>query len=312
MLIEFHRNMLGDQVRNDAFYRALQQTIQPGKTTLADLGSGTGLLAFLAIKLGAKACYLYEYSAALKLSQKLAKQNGIRHCHFIHQHSATITNPVPVDVIVSETLGNYAFEENIIESLEDAKRFLKPGGIIIPQRIEQFIAPIIAEHFHGEICSWNDVGYDLDFALAKEASLNNLYVRTISPKDLLQTDKAIQRWDNVDFRHRNGSVRKGRASWRLETDTTIYGFAIWWSCELVDKIQLSTSPWAPRTHWEQLYFPVRTPLQVMAGDSLQITLHSDSRYEVGVNLRWEVGVSAPSGVPRQPIQKLDMRKGNIE
>ncbi len=312
MLIEFHRNMLADHVRNDAFYRALQHVIRPGETSLADLGSGSGLLAFLAIKLGAKACYLYEYSAALKLSQKLAKQNGIRRCHFIHQHSAAVADPVPVDVIVSETLGNYAFEENIIENLEDAKRFLKPGGIIIPQRIEQYVAPITAERFYTEMCTWDDVGFDLDFALAKEASLNNLYVRTIAPDDLLQAENSIQRWDNVDFRHTNASVRKGRAKWRLEADTTIYGFAIWWSCELVDGVYLSTSPSAPRTHWEQLYFPVRSPLNVAAGDTLSLVLHSDSRYEVGVNLRWEISVSGASGVLREAEQKLDMRKGNIE
>lgn len=312
MLIEFHRNMLADHVRNAAFYSALQQVIRPGETTLADLGSGTGLLGFLASKLGAKACYLYEYSGALKLSQKLAKENGIRRCHFIHQHSASVADPVPVDVIVSETLGNYAFEENIIESLEDAKRFLKPGGIIIPRRIEQFVAPIVSDRFYKEICSWDEVGFDLDFAIAKEASLNNLYVRTVTPNDLLQAEKAIQRWDNVDFRRNNASVRKGRAIWKLDSATTIYGFAIWWSCELVDGISLSTSPTAPRTHWEQLYFPLRIPIKATSGDNLSIILHSDSRYEVGVNLRWETMLTTVSGTLREPEQKLDMRKGYIE
>ena len=48
--------------------------------------------------------------------------------------------PERVDVVVCETLGNYPFEENIIATLNDARaRFLKPGGVIIPHSVEQFV-----------------------------------------------------------------------------------------------------------------------------------------------------------------------------
>jgi len=41
MSIEFHRRMLGDQVRIAAFRSALAKVIRPGQTTVADLGAGT-------------------------------------------------------------------------------------------------------------------------------------------------------------------------------------------------------------------------------------------------------------------------------
>lgn len=308
MFIEFHRNMLADKARNEAFYRALQQVIQADRTSVADLGSGTGLLAFMAVKLGAKSVYLYEYSDALKLSQKLARHNRIGRCHFIHAHSAQVEHPHPVDVIVSETLGNYAYEENIIENIEDAKRFLKPGGIVIPGHIEQFIAPVISERFYRELCMWDEVGFALDFAPAKAMSLNNFYVRTFADSDL-DSELPAQRWDAVDLSKHNKSVRKGRAEWKLPRELTVYGFALWWRCELVPGVELTTSPFANLTHWEQLYAPVREPISGKAGDLLSIDLHSDSRYEVGVNVKWTVGLHSVAGGATLE-QRLNMQDGS--
>ena len=267
MPIEFHRNMLADKPRNDAFYRALKSVIKKNKTIVADLGSGTGLLGFMASKLGAKTVYMYESADVIGLSQKLAKDNKIKNCHFIHEYSTAIIDPPEVDLVVSETLGNYAFEEHMIATLQDAKRFLKPGGVMIPQRVEQFVAPVVSPRFFDELTIWDDVGYGLDFAEAKRMGLNNIYVRTFGQKDLLDGGKAAKCWDKADFSKKTSNNRKGKTNWKLDKQTTIYGFAVWWNCELLPGIELSTSPDAPKTHWEQLYFPVLEPLKLNKGDS---------------------------------------------
>ncbi len=57
-MIEYQRVILGDTIRNTAFMEALEDAIEPCKTVVADIGSGTGFLAFLASKIGAKECYL--------------------------------------------------------------------------------------------------------------------------------------------------------------------------------------------------------------------------------------------------------------
>jgi predicted RNA methylase len=59
MRIEYHRTLLADKVRNAAFQAALQRVVVAGQTTLADIGAGTGLLGFLAAKLGAARVDLY-------------------------------------------------------------------------------------------------------------------------------------------------------------------------------------------------------------------------------------------------------------
>jgi protein arginine N-methyltransferase 1 len=311
MFIEFHRNLIADRLRNEAFHNALRRVIVPGETTVADLGSGSGLLGFLALKLGARDVYFYEYSPALKLSQKIARANQLKRCHFIHELSRRVAKPVPVDVVVSETLGNYAYEENIIENLSDAQRFLKPQGVVIPQRVAQYVAPVVEGRYRDELCVWDRLGYGLDFESARTMSLNNLYVRKFGPVDLLDAGSTAARWDSVDLtRRKNSSLRRGQGQWVVRTDTTIHGFALWWDCVLIDDIILSTGPGAAPTHWEQIYCPVLEPVQVRAGQRITIELHSDSRYELGATLRWDVTVH--DGDRELSRQELDMKRGGME
>lgn len=308
MLIEYHRTMLADRVRNEAFYRALERVIVPNRTTVADIGSGTGLLGFMARRLGAREVYLYEQADIFGLSQQLARHNRVRNCHFHHDHSTNIFDPQRVDLVVSETLGNYAYEENILEILNDAQRFLKPGGIVMPRRIEQFLVPVVNERYYRELCVWDEVGFGLDFTPAKTIGLNNMYVRTFDPADLAAGLPA-RRWDQADLTRRNRSVRHGEVAWTFEQPTAVFGFALWWECELVEGVTLSTSPLAPKTHWEQLYLPVLEPITAAAGDKVVVRITSDTRPEVGVAVRWQVTHSGAHGAGR--TQKLDIREGFI-
>ena len=97
MLIEFHRTIVADGLRNEAFHEALKRVIVPGRTTVADVGSGTGLLGFMAARLGAKRVFLYEHGDVMKLAKALARRNHIRRCVFIPEHSTAVIDPEPVD-----------------------------------------------------------------------------------------------------------------------------------------------------------------------------------------------------------------------
>src|ERR1700704_5165323 len=204
MRIEYHRTLLADRVRNAAFPAALAHVIVKGETTVADIGAGTGFLGFLAAKLGAKRVDLYESAEIVDVARKLLRHNKLANCRIAQVHSTEVAAPERVDVVVSETLGNYPFEENIIATLNDAHaRFLKPGGVIIPKSIEQFVCPVTAERLYRELSVWDEVGHGLDFAPAKAMSLNNIYVRWLAKDDLLDGGAAASAWDKVTFDRRN-------------------------------------------------------------------------------------------------------------
>ncbi len=309
-MIEFHRKLLGDPIRNRAFHEALRRVVVPGKTTLVDIGAGTGFLSFLAAKLGVKRCYLFEQGAIIAIAREIARANGIRHCEFIERHSHAVRAPVQADVVVSETLGNFAYEERIIENMEDAKRFLLPGGTLIPQKLAQFVAPVIKEKLWREVNVWDTVGFGLDLGPAKDVGLNNMYVKTITPGDIFHGREAAKQWDAIDFRKRNRSVREGTVAWTAAKDVTVYGFALWWECELLPGVRLSTSPFGPLTHWEQIYLPVLAPIHVPARENLELHIRSDTRHQVDFNVSWDVAVRSARG-RAVACQELDMRKGYV-
>lgn len=285
MSIEFHRRMLADRVRHEAFRAALEHALQGTRSTVADIGAGAGVLAFFARQLGAREVWLYDPGPALELAEAVAARNGIDGLNFVPERSLDVADPPRVDVVVAEVLGNFAYEEDVLETLRDAQRFLRPGGTLIPSSIVQWVAPVTSDRFERDLRTWRDVGFGLDWSDAERMTRNNMYVFGIEPKDLL--GDAARSWDSLDFRGPIDSRRAGRATWRAREASRIFGFALWWDCTLAPGVVLSTSPHAPRTHWDQIYLPLLEPLSAEAGDDIELTIESETGGgESGIDVRW--------------------------
>lgn len=308
-LIEFHRQMLGDSVRNAALARALKAAITPGVTTVSDIGSGTGVLGMLAESFGALSVTLYESGDVISLSKRIAKESGMKKCKFVRGYSMSVRHPERTDVVISETLGNFALEEHILETLQDArKRFLKAGGTIIPCKLRQFVAPVIAPRLWNELSVWDRTDLGVDFSAAKDMSMHNLYVRRIGEDELLEGMTSAKIWDSIDFTREEQSIRKGEARWNISHTETVYGFAVWWEADLGSGITLSTSPFQPPTHWEQMFLPVMPSLPCPAGAVLTLTIHSDTRMETGVHVEWNAAVTNTEGTTFAKAS-MNMKKG---
>ncbi len=285
-MIELQRKLMGDRLRNEAFAHALDAAIIPTESTVTDLGAGTGFLSALALQLGAKRAILYEAGEISAICADFMKKNGLKDWTLIRRHSEEVKDPVRTDILVSETLGNYAYEEHIVEIFRDAKRFLKPSGVIIPSKVEQFVSPVVTPRLWEEINVWDRVGYGLDFSTAKKLTLNNMYVKTVLPGELLGAGHDARVWDTLLAEDPGSSRRGGRAAWTVAETQTIYGFCLHWDALLMPEITLSTDPRSEATHWEQIFLPLSEPLEVHAGESLHVEIKSDTRYEVGVRVQW--------------------------
>jgi protein arginine N-methyltransferase 1 len=263
----------------------------------------------MAARLGATRVDLYESAEIAGVARRLIRHNRLRNCRLFEMHSTEVPEPDRVDVVVCETLGNYALEENIVETLNDVrKRFLNPDGAIIPAAVRQFVCPVVGDRQFAELVAWDSVGYGLDFGPAKTMTLNNIYVRTFEALDLLENALAARVWDELRFDRHNKTTRAGEAAWTLDRRTPLFGLALWWSADLADGIALSTGPSDPRTHWEQLYLPVLEPATVEAGGTLLARVRSTTSYERGTNVAWSLIVK-DSGGREVSRQALDLERG---
>jgi predicted O-methyltransferase YrrM len=133
----WHFSIVRDELRNAAFDQALHRAVRPGMRVL-DIGSGTGLLAMMAVRAGAAQVISCEMNPAIAhAAQKIIAANGYAdRIRIISKHSAALDLEAdlggPVDVLVSEIINLDLIGEHVLPVMEEAHRFLKTGGCIIP------------------------------------------------------------------------------------------------------------------------------------------------------------------------------------
>ncbi len=134
---EWHVPMMNEQHRNQAYFDALKSVIKP-ESTVFEIGTGSGLLAMMAAKLGAKQVTTCETVPLIaQTAQQIIADNGFENIKVIAKKSTEIEIGSDVntkaDILVSEIFSSEMLGEHVLPSLEDAKqRLLKPNGKIIP------------------------------------------------------------------------------------------------------------------------------------------------------------------------------------
>lgn len=139
-----HIRMLNDKARTAAFLAAVRQVVRPGDV-VADLGTGTGVLAIAAAQAGAQRVFAVEASGIGRLAERMFQDNGVAdRIELLAGWSTRLQLPKPADVLVSEIIGNDPLAEQALELVLDArKRWLKPGARLIPSRLRILALPVM-------------------------------------------------------------------------------------------------------------------------------------------------------------------------
>src|ERR1044071_9186116 len=92
--------MIADFGRTAAYAKALERRVTP-ESVVVDIGTGTGIFALLAARLGARKVYAIDPSDAIEYGRRIAAANGLsERVDFIQGLSTDIQLPEKADVIV--------------------------------------------------------------------------------------------------------------------------------------------------------------------------------------------------------------------
>jgi predicted RNA methylase len=300
----YHHSMLMDENRTKTFLRAILKTVKPGDVVL-DLGSGTGLLAYYACMSGAKRVYAIESGPIIELAKKICRHNGFQdQVEFINDWSTHVELPEPVDVIVTETIGNVGFEEGILHWVLDARdRLLADGGRIIPRSVDLVVAPVEDDKVYGYLDSWPRDLHSLDFSPAKTLAANNLQWTDLAPSLFLSEPAALI---SVDITRAASADICGELEFVAQRDGLVHGIGAWFAAELIPGERLSNGPPLNTPSWSQVLLPLEKPLSVRAGQRLQLsvqTRHNAAHWQWQVSVDGAAGGQAPFLVSDGSIQE---------
>jgi SAM-dependent methyltransferase len=274
---EIHRVLIADEVRTRAFRDSLRAAVIRG-AVVADVGAGSGILSLFAAQAGASRVYAIERApGATAIARQAIADNGYQGIvHVIEADAESAVLPEPADVIVSEWLGCYGVDENMLAPVLTMRdRWLKPGGTMIPSVVTAWLAP--ARHDAGvEARQFHDRPYGLNLASLAPFVLDEAVwlPAGVQPTDLCSPPQPLWTVDCATM-----SAADARTPYAAELTFTltrdgVNGVVAWFSAEMPGADVLSNGPGEAPTHWGQLFFPIFNATAAQPGETLQIGFHN--------------------------------------
>ena len=285
-----HGSMLFDETRNGLYARALHKLVQPGSVVL-DLGAGMGIHGLLAAAAGAARVYLVEPQPVVQVAHEVARANGLADRIVILQDRIEdVALPEQVDLIVSVFTGNLLFSEDLMPSLYHARdRYLKPGGSLIPDKAELWLAPLSAPQLHTKhVGRWSTPVHGIDYSLTRRFAANEiLWLRReeFTGSTRLGQGSLISA---IDMAHATSGDCDGEATCTVDKAGLCHGLLAWIRIKLLDE-WMSTDPDAPPVHWSPVVLPIDPPLPLAAGEQVQFSLQRPMHGD------WTWSISAQAG-----------------
>lgn len=286
--LEYHQQMLIDEPRTTAFARAIAATVRPGDVVL-DLGTGTGILAMLAARAGARAVYAIEVNPVAELARRVVAANGLEDViTVIEASSHDVTLPERADVLVSEILWNAGLGEGVLASFTDARaRLLEPDARIIPARVETWIAPVEAPEAFAAVDTWTADLLGFDYSPVRDVAADVAFTLWFGADDALAPGAMM---GSIDLTGPPLASLSGEAEFFAARDGFLHGLAGWFAAEISPGVLLSNAP-PTRGSWMHAYLPVKEAVPVRAGDRIRACIAVRTDDEL-----WEWTVEAGGNV----------------
>lgn len=289
---DYHYRMLADQARVNAYREAINREVRPGDHVV-EIGTGTGILAVLAARAGARVTAIERYSI-LDMARSVARRSGVEHLiDFVRGDADAVELDRPGDVLLSEIVGNRILNEGLLESTLDARqRLLRPGARLIPLQIEIHAQLGYSDRFDhlsrefeqigelhevdlGPLTAWFDGHLAAGKVVWEQAPYDNHGFESISGVErALALD--LGAIDEVGFTATavTKPLREGRAN------AVVLSFRL----TLLPGIVLSSHDQRSELHWCRPVYMLREPVACRPDRAVRVELRYEAHGEIGVSV----------------------------
>lgn len=265
--------MISDTIRMEAYVGALERTIKPGNVVL-DIGTGTGMMALVACRLGAARVIALEPDDVIEVARQTAQANGYDdRIEFIQVRSTELQLSKRADVIVSDLRGVLPLYSGHIGAIIDARdRLLAEGGSMIPRRDTLWVAAVEApDAYRRNVDCWSrhDLGFDL-------TSVRQLAANTWSRERVEQSAMLTDRLQVavLDYATINSPDLDASCELSVRRKGTAHGLCVWFDTELTEGEGFSNAPDRPEAIYGNAFLPFEQPVALQEGDSVHVHLRA--------------------------------------
>lgn len=270
--LEEHIGYICDAERLTRFREAITLAVKPGDVVV-DVGCGFAVLGLMCLEAGAARVYGIDRTDAIEIARETVARAGYADRYTcIREHSFRVELPEKADVVICDHVGYFGFDYGVIDTLGDARRrFLKPGGKVIPGRIDLKIAGVASESCMAKAKAWGAANIPEAFHWLDEYTLNSRHPVFLKPADVVTPqadlgtiDLAIDNADHMGFSTELVAAQGG----------VLDGLGGWFDCEIATGVRMSNSPLiANPIYRDQVFLPFSRPLAVAAGDRIAVRLN---------------------------------------
>ncbi len=272
-----HERMMADSVRVDAYHKAIARYIR-SQDVVADLGTGTGILAIFAARQNARKVYAIDHSPFIEVAKKIACHNGADSIRFVRSNSRSFEPDEPLDVIIHEQMGSALFNENMLQNVLDLKqRALKATGRIMPGRFELYFEPASLDPRRQLKVPrlWECNVHGVDFSCLKDSESLSPFRRpsydrwflTVGSCNFLCDPEPLLSFDLNQMSSPDELPTVLEGSRRVVRSGSLDAICIHFRAIFHDDIVIDTSPVCPPTNWSNPFFRTQSRM-CSEGDTL--------------------------------------------
>ncbi len=273
---EWHVPMMNEQHRNQAYFDALKAVVTP-ESSVFEIGTGSGLLAMMAAKLGAKHVTTCETVPLIaQTAQQIIADNDFANIDVIAKKSTEIVLGSDMnskaDILVSEIFSSEMLGEHVLPSLEDAKqRLLKPNGKVIPAAGSIMVALFTGEDIRRNLLVDNAFGLNLQ-GFNNIVSKKRMIARNDLDIQLLSESIAAFDFDFEGDSHFPAQTKTLEIT--VKTAGICYGLVQWMRLDMNgdNKVMFENHPSQTTkvSNWQQCAYLFDAPIEVIVGQVVKV------------------------------------------